>query len=89
MSRASVSRRQNLFLHRKTRYCGLAKNTAQLSTLFAFANLAVGGKRLTITNSPNPSGLQEGAEHRAKSSENTLDRLVIGHFAPKVHEKPE
>ena len=30
---------KNLFRHRKTRYRGLAKNTAQLHTLFAMANL--------------------------------------------------
>src|SRR5262249_31692149 len=31
---------KNLFRHRKLRYRGLAKNTAQLHTLFALANLA-------------------------------------------------
>lgn len=30
---------KNLFHHRKTRYRGLRKNTAQLHTLFAWANL--------------------------------------------------
>ena len=30
---------KNLFRHRKARYRGLAKNTAQLHTLFAMANL--------------------------------------------------
>ena len=30
---------KNLFRHRKTRYRGLAKNTAQMFTLFGFANL--------------------------------------------------
>ena len=30
---------KNLFRHRKTRYKGLAKNTAQLFSLFALANL--------------------------------------------------
>lgn len=32
---------KNLFRHRKTRYKGLAKNTAQLFTLFGFANLVL------------------------------------------------
>jgi IS5 family transposase len=32
---------KNLFRHRKTRYRGLAKNTAQLHTLFALANLVL------------------------------------------------
>jgi transposase, IS5 family len=30
---------KNLFRHKKTRYRGLAKNTAQLLTLFGLANL--------------------------------------------------
>ncbi len=32
---------KNLFKHRKTRYRGLAKNTAQLHSLFALANLLI------------------------------------------------
>lgn len=32
---------KNLFRHRKVRYRGLAKNTAQLETLFALANLVI------------------------------------------------
>jgi len=32
---------KNLFRHRKTRYRGLAKNSAQLHTLFALANLVI------------------------------------------------
>ena len=32
---------KNLFKHRKARYRGLAKNTAQLHTLFALANLVL------------------------------------------------
>jgi IS5 family transposase len=32
---------KNIFLHRKTRYKGLAKNTAQLFSLFGFANLVL------------------------------------------------
>ena len=37
---------KNLFKHRKTRYRGLAKNTAQLHTLFAPANLVLAGRSL-------------------------------------------
>jgi len=37
---------KNLFKHRKTRYRGLAKNTAQLLTLFGLANLVLAGWRL-------------------------------------------
>jgi IS5 family transposase len=40
---------KHLFGHRKTRYRGLAKNTAQLFTLFAFANLMLAGRRFTVT----------------------------------------
>ena len=41
---------KNLFRHRKTRYRGLAKNTAQLFTLFGFANLVLAGRRFTISD---------------------------------------
>lgn len=37
---------KNLFRHRKTRYLGLAKNTAQLYTLFALANLVLARRHL-------------------------------------------
>src|SRR5471032_2439557 len=46
---------KNLFKHRKTRYRGLAKNTAQLFTLFAFANQILARRRFTITESRSPS----------------------------------
>lgn len=35
---------KNLFKHRKVRYRGLGKNTAQLYTLFALANLVIAGR---------------------------------------------
>ncbi len=37
---------KNLFKHRKARYRGLEKNTAQLYSLFGFANLLIVKKRL-------------------------------------------
>jgi transposase, IS5 family len=37
---------KNLFKHRKTRYRGIAKNTAQLHTLFALANLVIAKRNL-------------------------------------------
>lgn len=37
---------KNLFRHRKTRYRGLAKNTTQLFSFFALANLVVARRRL-------------------------------------------
>ena len=37
---------KNLFHHKKLRYRGLAKNTAQLHTLFALANLVIVKKAL-------------------------------------------
>ena len=39
---------KNLFKHRKVRYRGLAKNTAQLHTLFALANLVL-ARRSSLT----------------------------------------
>jgi IS5 family transposase len=40
---------KNLFRHRKTRYRDLTKNTAQLFTLFGFANLVLAGRQLRVT----------------------------------------
>ena len=37
---------KNLFRHKRLRYRGLAKNTAQLRTLFALANLVIVKKTL-------------------------------------------
>ena len=37
---------KNLFRHRKLRYRGLVKNTAQLHALFALANLVIVKKTL-------------------------------------------
>jgi IS5 family transposase len=37
---------KNLFRHCKVRYKGLAKNVAQLTTLFALANLVIARRKL-------------------------------------------
>ena len=39
---------KNLFRHRKTRYRGLAKNIAQMFTLFGLANLMLAGRRFAM-----------------------------------------
>jgi len=46
---------KNLFHHRKTRYKGLAKNTAQLFSLFALANLVIARNLLRSVHGSNPS----------------------------------
>ncbi len=46
---------KNLFGHRKVRYKGLVKNTAQLFSLFGLANLALARKRLLVSQGSNPS----------------------------------
>ena len=46
---------KNLFRLRKTRYRGLATNTAQLFTLFGFANLMLVGRRFTVTETRSAS----------------------------------
>ncbi len=46
---------KNLFRHRKTRYRGLAKNTAQLLTLFGMANLMLAKKRLIALHAQDAS----------------------------------
>ena len=51
---------KNLFRHRKVRYRGLAKNTAQLFTLFGFANLLLAGRRFTISESRVAPGACKG-----------------------------
>ena len=42
---------KNLFQHRKARYKGLAKNTAQLFSLFGFANLLLARRWLCMADS--------------------------------------
>ena len=42
---------KNLFKHKKTRYKGLAKNTAQLYTLFGLSNLVIAKKALLAAKS--------------------------------------
>src|SRR5436309_2115889 len=44
---------KNLFRHKKLRYRGLAKNTAQLHTLFALANLVIVKKRCSRRTVPD------------------------------------
>ncbi|MGF6930908.1 hypothetical protein OKW41_000047 [Paraburkholderia sp. UCT70] len=46
---------QNLFYHRKIRYRGLARNTAQLFSLFALANLVISRNLLRSVYGSNPS----------------------------------
>jgi len=46
---------KNLFGHRKTRYRGLGKNTAQLLSLFGFANLVLAGRRFTAPHTRSAS----------------------------------
>ena len=46
---------KNLFRHRKVRYKGLAKNTAQLFSLFALANLVIAKNRLRPAHGGSPS----------------------------------
>ena len=46
---------KNLFGHRKVRYKGLVKNTAQLFSLFGLANLVLARKLLLASQGSNPS----------------------------------
>jgi transposase, IS5 family len=46
---------KNLFGHRKVRYKGLAKNTAQLFSLFGLANLVLAKKSLLASHGSSPS----------------------------------
>ncbi|MDW3689025.1 transposase, partial [Cupriavidus sp. CV2] len=46
---------KNLFGHRKIRYKGLVKNTAQLFSLFGLANLVLAKKQLLALQGSSPS----------------------------------
>lgn len=46
---------KNLFRHRKTRYKGLAKNTAQMLSLFGLANLMQARRWLLSTHAQGTS----------------------------------
>lgn len=46
---------KNLFGHKKTRYKGLAKNTAQMFSLFGLANLVIAKKPLLAFQGSSPS----------------------------------
>jgi len=46
---------KNLFRHRKVRYRGMLKNTAQLLTLFALANLVIAKRHLLPAHATIPS----------------------------------
>lgn len=54
---------KNLFRHRKTRYRGLAKNHAQLYSLFGVANLVIAKRRLLAIHG---GGARRVAPERAK-----------------------
>jgi IS5 family transposase len=51
--RASFHIVKNLFHYKKVRYKGLAKNTAQLHTLFALANLVIAKRQLLALQQPS------------------------------------
>jgi IS5 family transposase len=46
---------KNLFKHKKTRYRGLAKNAAQLLSLFGLANLMLAKRRLLACHAQGAS----------------------------------
>ncbi len=50
---------KNLFKHRKTRYRGLAKNTAQCFTLFRLANLVLARRWLVAADGQMASSVEE------------------------------
>ena len=48
---------KNLFRHRKTRYKGMVKNTAQVVMLFGLANLVLAKNKLLALHTQNPSAV--------------------------------
>lgn len=66
---------KNLFRHRKLRYRGLAKNTAQLYPLFGLANLVLVKRRLwALTGQLRP----EGGNQDANDANECRNRSYIG-----------
>jgi len=61
---------RNLFKMRKVRYRGLAKNTAQLYTLFGMANLVLVKRRLFELDTLNPSWSREKRRKRRETEQN-------------------
>lgn len=60
---------KNLFLHRKTRYRGLAKNEAQLFSLSGFPNLLLARRRMSAIHGQGASLRREfGGKSPQKSS---------------------
>ena len=55
---------KNLFRHRKARYKGLVKNTAQVVMLFGLANLVLAKNKLLTHHTQNPSTLKGMVEIR-------------------------
>jgi transposase, IS5 family len=62
---------KNLFRHRKCRYKGLAKNTAQLHVLFAMANLVLSQRSLCV---PYRTGASRGRKIGVMNPERASDR---------------
>jgi len=58
---------KNLFRHRKVRYRGLAKNTAQLFSLFALANLVLARRLLPRKGLVRPEDAEGPGETRQKA----------------------
>ncbi len=56
---------KNLIGHRKTRYRGLVKNTAQLFSLFGFANLVLAGRRFALPHTQGASWVLKSAGNTA------------------------
>ena len=50
---------KDLFGHKKARYKGLAKNQAQLFSLFGLGNLVLAKRQLLVLHARNPSGVAE------------------------------
>ncbi len=76
---------KNLFRHKKVRYRGLAKNTAQLFSLFGLANLVIAKRSLLGPPCPRcvlsaPSGLdgaQSAREGCCATAQQATARLLL------------
>jgi len=68
---------KNLFRHRKVRYRGLAKNTAQLFSLFALANLVLASRLLPPQGISASLGRRRGRGNPGKGPKPGLNEAKI------------
>ena len=73
---------KNLFMHRKTRYKGMVKNTAQMFSLFGLANLLLARRWLCRTDSLI---IALKTRNEGNNAENDAFQVKIGQIIAILH----